>query len=71
MGGRLIFYIFFPTALMTRTVLKETFDALHLNCQNEKVIKIKCLDKNRVFFSNMLANKIAAKLFSFFQTFFL
>ena len=31
----LYFFFIFPTALMNRTVLKETFNTLNLNCQNE------------------------------------
>ena len=32
-GG--IYFLFFQTALMNRTVLKETFNTFNLNCQNE------------------------------------
>ena len=36
------------------------------------MIKVKCLIKKQLlFFSNMLARKIAPKIFSLFQTFFL
>ena len=78
-----IFFIF-PTALMIRTVLKETFNTLNLNCQNKYMINIKCLNKIKMLKStgnnsfsdlvsspNMLARKIAPKIFGLFQTFLL
>ena len=67
-----IFYFFiFTTALMNGTVMKEKFNTLNLNCQNEKMIKIKCQNKNQgFFFSNMMARKIAPKMFSLFSNLF-
>ena len=47
--GFIIFILL--TALNNRTVLKKTtFNTLNLNCQNEYMINIKCLNKNQGFF---------------------
>ena len=32
---KLFIFFIFPTALMSRKVMKETFNTLNLNCQNE------------------------------------
>ena len=38
-------------------VLEKTFNTLNLNCQNEYMITIKCLNKNQVFFFFKYAGK--------------
>ena len=53
---------FFLTALMNRTVIKETSNTLKLNCQIEQI---------KTSFFAKLSRKIARKIVNHFQQFFL
>ena len=70
---RFIFFFIFLTVLKNRKVLKETFNTLNLNCQNDKMIHIKCVNKKKTEFSSKIyagKENCTKNFLSLFQTFF-
>ena len=64
-----LYFLIILTALKNRMVLTETFNTFKLNCQIE-LIKNSCFFFVVVFFSKILARKIAPKISAFFKHFF-
>ena len=63
-----VYIFYFSDCFKQQNSPKNIFkNTLNLNCQNEYMINIKCVNKNKTdFFSNILARKIAPKMFSLF-----